>query len=81
MKDTKFTMIDENGNEREYEVLFTFESEETNKNYIVYTDNTTDATGNDAAGDAEYWYGANTEDAATCYGEYAKDDGRYVWQQ
>ena len=24
---------------------------------------------------------ANTEDAATCYGEYAKDDGRYVWQQ
>ncbi len=46
MKDTKFTMIDENGNEREYEVLFTFESEETNKNYIVYTDNTTDATGN-----------------------------------
>lgn len=46
MKDTKFTMIDENGNEREYEVLFTFESEETNKNYIVYTDNTTDEIGN-----------------------------------
>ena len=37
--------------------------------------------GNDAAGDAEYRYGANTEDGATCYGEYAKDDGRYVWQQ
>lgn len=46
MKDTKFTMIDENGKEREYEVLFTFESEETNKNYIVYTDNTTDEIGN-----------------------------------
>lgn len=27
-------------------VLFTFESDETNKNYIVYTDNTTDEKGN-----------------------------------
>ena len=33
-------------NEVEYEVLFTFESNETNKNYIVYTDNTTDEEGN-----------------------------------
>lgn len=46
MKENKFTMIDENGIERQYDVLFTFESEETNKNYIVYTDNTTDDTGN-----------------------------------
>ena len=46
MKDNKFTMIDESGQEREYDVLFTFESEETNKNYIVYTDNTKDETGN-----------------------------------
>lgn len=37
-------MIDENGNEIIYDVLFTFESEETGKNYIVYTDNTVDAT-------------------------------------
>ena len=35
MKDNKFTMIDESGQEREYDVLFTFESEETNKNYIL----------------------------------------------
>lgn len=27
-------------------MLFTFESEETGKNYIVYTDNTTDEDGN-----------------------------------
>lgn len=27
-------------------MLFTFESEETHKNYIVYTDNTKDAEGN-----------------------------------
>ena len=38
-------MIDENGIEKEYDVLFTFESEETNKHYIAYTDNTTDAEG------------------------------------
>ena len=34
------------GKEVECEVLFTFESEETKKNYIVYTDNTTDDDGN-----------------------------------
>ena len=42
----KFKVIDENGKEIECEVLFTFESDETNKNYIVYTDNTTDEEGN-----------------------------------
>ena len=42
---TKFTVLDENGNEVECEVLFTFDSEETNKSYIVYTDNTTDEEG------------------------------------
>ncbi len=41
-----FTVKDADGNERECEVLFTFESEETNKNYIVYTDNTEDEDGN-----------------------------------
>ena len=43
---TKFTVLDENGNEVECEVLFTFDSDETNKSYIVYTDNTTDEEGN-----------------------------------
>ena len=46
MKKNTFSMIDENGNEVVYDVLFTFESEETNKNYIVYTDNERDETGN-----------------------------------
>ena len=41
-----FKVMDENGKEIECEVLFTFESEETKKNYIVYTDNTTDDEGN-----------------------------------
>lgn len=41
-----FQVLDENGEEVTCEVLFTFESEETQKNYIVYTDNTTDKDGN-----------------------------------
>ena len=45
MKKNSFTLIDENGNEIVYDVLFTFESEETNKNYIVYTDQTKDDAG------------------------------------
>ncbi|MBQ3306749.1 MAG: DUF1292 domain-containing protein [Bacilli bacterium] len=46
MKKNSFSMIDENENEIIYDVLFTFENEETNKNYIVYTDNTKDEKGN-----------------------------------
>lgn len=46
MKENTFTMLDEMGNEVVYDVLFTFESDETGKNYIVYTDNNTDESGN-----------------------------------
>lgn len=46
MKKNTFSLIDENGNEVVYDVLFTFESEETNKNYIVYTDQSKDDKGN-----------------------------------
>lgn len=41
-----FQVLDENGKEVTCEVLFTFDSEETKKSYIVYTDNTTDQDGN-----------------------------------
>ncbi len=41
-----FKVMNDEGKEVECEVLFTFESEETKKNYIVYTDNTTDEEGN-----------------------------------
>ena len=41
-----FKVFDDNGKEIECEVLFTFESDETNKNYMVYTDNTKDEEGN-----------------------------------
>jgi len=37
-----FTVTDKNGKETEYEILFTFESNDTNKNYIVYTNNELD---------------------------------------
>ena len=41
-----FKVMGENGEEVTCEVLFTFDSEETKKSYIVYTDNTTDEDGN-----------------------------------
>lgn len=41
-----FTVLDENGRETLCEVLFTFDSEETDKSYIVYTDNSVDEDGN-----------------------------------
>ncbi len=45
-KENTFTVIDDEGKEVVCEVLFTFESDETKKNYIVYTDNTLDSEGN-----------------------------------
>ena len=39
-------LIDENGNEIEYEILLAFKWMKTNKNYIVYTDNTKNEEGN-----------------------------------
>ena len=41
-----FKVLNDEGKEIECEVLFTFESEETGKNYIVYTDNSIDEDGN-----------------------------------
>lgn len=41
-----FRVLGENGKETECEVLFSFDSEETGKSYIAYTDNTTDESGN-----------------------------------
>ena len=35
---TTFKLKNEEGKEVEYEVLFTFDSDETNKSYIAYTD-------------------------------------------
>ncbi len=42
----EFEIFNENGDKVKCKVLFTFESDETNKNYIVYTDNTYDEAGN-----------------------------------
>jgi len=45
-KENLFTVVDDEGKEVECEVLFTFESDETGKNYMIYTDNTLDEEGN-----------------------------------
>ncbi|MCD8562468.1 MAG: DUF1292 domain-containing protein [Bacilli bacterium] len=42
----KFKVIGEDGQEIECELLFSFESDETKKSYVVYTDNTYDEEGN-----------------------------------
>ena len=42
----KFMVLDERGKQIECEPLFTFESEETKKQYVVYTDNSRDEEGN-----------------------------------
>ena len=41
-----FKVVNDEGHEIECEVLFTFESDETKKQYVVYTDNTKDESGN-----------------------------------
>lgn len=42
----QFTVINNEGKEIVCDVLFTFDSDETKKSYIVYTDNTKDSNGN-----------------------------------
>ena len=49
MEETKkntFQVINDEGKEVTCEVLFTFDSDETKKSYIAYTDNTLDEIGN-----------------------------------
>lgn len=49
MKEEKngvFEIVNDRGEKLECEVLFTFDSDETKKSYIVYTDNTFDESGN-----------------------------------
>jgi len=44
-KERYFTVTDNKGVTMEYEILFTFDSEETKKSYIVFTDNNKDEDG------------------------------------
>ena len=45
MEKNSLTIIDDKGVERSYDVLFTFDNDETKKSYIVYTDNSLDDNG------------------------------------
>lgn len=38
-KNSVFTAKDSKGNSQKYEIIFKFESEETKKSYVIYTDN------------------------------------------
>jgi len=46
VKKNTFQVINDEGKEVTCEVLFTFDSDETKKSYIAYTDNTLDEVGN-----------------------------------
>lgn len=46
MENNTFKVINNDGVEVTCDILFTFDSEETKKSYIVYTDNFKDAEGN-----------------------------------
>ena len=41
-----FTVVDEKGEKVVLDILVTFDSEETGKSYVIYTDNTKDENGN-----------------------------------
>lgn len=41
----KFTYIDDDGKKIECDILFTFDLKNTGKNYIIFTDNTTNEDG------------------------------------
>ncbi len=45
MEDMSFTMENENGEELTYDVVCIFESDETGKSYMIYTDNSVDEDG------------------------------------
>lgn len=46
VKKNTFKVVNDEGKEVDCEVLFTFDSDETKKSYIAYTDNTIDEVGN-----------------------------------
>lgn len=46
MQEATFKVMNNEGKEVTCNVLFTFDSDETKKSYIVYTDNSRDAQGN-----------------------------------
>lgn len=54
MKENTFKMMNENGEEITCNVLFTFDSDETKKSYIAYTDNTYEDDGSIKAYAAVY---------------------------
>ena len=54
MKENTFKMVTEDGKEIICNVLFTFDSEETKKSYIAYTDNTYEPDGSIKAYAAVY---------------------------
>ena len=58
---TTFKGFNSEGEEVEYEILFTFESQESGKNYMLYTDNSLDAHGHTKVFAASFVPGDNSK--------------------
>ncbi len=71
-EDGKIIIKDINNNEIVCDVLFTFDSDDTKKSYIVYTDNTKDELGNIKV------Y-ANTYDPYTDSGDLGEIESNEEW--
>ena len=71
-EDGKIIVKDINNNEIVCDVLFTFDSDDTKKSYIVYTDNTKDELGNIKV------Y-ANTYDPYTDSGDLGEIESNEEW--
>ena len=70
-------LIDENGQEKEYEILIAFKWTKTQKNYLVYTDNTFDENENLNIYAAIYYPNDNSKlDAITTDEEWNEIDRR-----
>lgn len=61
---SKLVLVDQDGKLTEYDVLFTFESEETGKSYVAYSDGSLDEDG-----DVEILASAYTLDAGEMHFE------------
>ncbi len=68
MEDNKLTLISDEGQEVECEIIFTYESEENGKNYVVY---------HEVGNEEEVMVGVYTEDAEGGVIEQIEDEKEF----
>ncbi len=69
MEDKTLRVIDEEGNEFDYEIVLTFHSDETNKSYVVYKE----------PGDSEEVFAASYDESETEGGDLKPIENEAEW--